>query len=1039
MAKVPGVIKKELPETTTTSITSREITKEPKISTEAQAVDRVAKLKSQGYIQVGDELRAPEIEYISYWTRQASERQTGTYSPHVLTLNPDGTIAKEVRQDAVQIEASSTGGWAIREVRPTSTQEYDYAEGVITTTPGAPPPQTFLATSQAYGSDIPVGRQLRAAEIQQLREAATPTPTPTREPSPPSPGFRRFVTDVSPETGRVLIGAAAGDVAIFKGTKAEREEYLRDPRSYEYRQYLKSVERRVKSLEAQGVTRGVQLFPKPTPPTPKRPPTLTEAYADTSLEGMASRIEESMAREQAFLAQPGVQRIRETAGLIVDIPRMLTGRGPISFEQRGFVGKAAEITVTGFIGWPIFLGAGTIAAGERIAATGEALARPETRPQVFPELKRAGIETAKVFDPRTPEGAATLVTAGVFALLNPALLQSSRFLRQVKRAPPPRLKGRTFFGTEEKVVYVRGDVLRKGPGIEVREPGKIPFERRITRTPEEILTTAVGKDTFIVQEPTGRQISTVLGKGEFKDYFLRTVTEPTGVGRTQVFRAEPEGFRLLKTLGFKTQEGVVLTEALPAISKPKGEPFVEEMKAADVTLRIKQEALAGKILPTTRDGYVPEGTFTRAYTESIKVATDVPKLELVRTEKSLKLEFAKTQFELVEYKPVAETAVFETVEGISKALKPVEFTQIAETKAGQVFDIQFRKLGKPPRPREAVKPPTEPPLAGEFLASFGKPAEKFTPFEYPAPEPFKGVGAKTLDISKIGIDTKGADVSISPQEVVQRVQIAKMEAPALRDIRLFTEPVPGLVAAKPVLVSPVLRQVPIAETLPEGVSRADVFSESIAKSVSESISESLSEARSFSVSESESLSKSVSESLSRSLTETMTLTQTMTQTLVQAFAPRTGLGGFMPPAPGVPMLPPEVPPFFPGRGRNQDVFNVLVREAKPKGKARISEVRVNEKPIPYNKALNVADRYVDETSARTFRLVKVGRKEVVDDSLFFDEYKYRRAKGASKINPKSYIEKSLYAIDSAGERREISARGLLAQEKKRRGFVKRLF
>lgn len=1020
--KPVGVIKKELPPSAREPIvTTRDITKIPKISTLTPS--QASQLEAEGYTRTdtvggGYTLSAPEKSYDSAYYYKDKRRETKSYTPKVLEYDSQGRLVKETTYEPQTVY--STTGYVLRSVSIDDEKVYDYKEGVVTTT-DLPPPR--------IGGSLTIPERRPEVLVQQEQIGITGI------------AGGRF------ETAGDRIGYAAGGVAQIRG---ERGELLVEQRQQEFQRAQTERLRRRLVVE--------RLVPK-----------VARGVKDGRLlqDGARDRItpigpsDDSLFSD--FMETPTGKALRGAGELIV-APFRGAGKVLLSEAQarqdllRAVIDPSRQKEL-----FPIARLLGTaqrraelmkepdVQAFTMVAGTSALIAlAPITAIPIGAAVTGLGayeIYKGKVEEDYFRMGAGAVMLLGGLPLVKgaPTVFKSSRFVEQVYKAPPPRLKGRTFFGTEERIIDIRADVIRRAPGIEVREPGKIPFERRIIRTPKEILTTAVGKDTFIVQDPTGRQVTTRLGRGEFKDYFVRTVTEPMGVGRTQVFRVEPEGFKLLKTREFKSQEGVVLTEALPSISRPKGEPFVEEMKAADVTLRIKQEALAGKILPTTRDGYVPEGTFTRAYTESIRVATDVPKLELVKTEKSLKLEFAKTQFELVEYKPVAETAVFETVEGIprgapvSRALKPVEFTQIAETRAGQVFDIQFRKLGKPPRPAEAVKPPTEPPLAGEFLASFGKPAERFTPFEYPAPEPFTGKGARTFDLRKIGIDTRGADVTIAPQEVVQRVQTARMEAPALRDIRLFTEPVPGLVAARPVLVSPVLRQVPIAETLPEGVSRADVFSESIAKSVSESISESLSETRSFSVSESESISKSVSESLSRSLTETMTLTQTMTQTLAQAFAPRTGLGGFMPPTPGVPMLPPVVPPSFAGRGRNQDVFNVLVREARPKGKARISEVRVNEKPIPYNKALNVADRYVDETSARTFRLVKVGRKEVVDDSLFFDEYKYRRAKGASKINPKSFIEKSLYAIDSEGERRSITAKGLKALERKRRGFVKRLF
>lgn len=121
-------------------------------------------------------------------------------------------------------------------------------------------------------------------------------------------------------------------------------------------------------------------------------------------------------------------------------------------------------------------------------------------------------------------------------------------------------------------------------------------------------------------------------------------------------------------------------------------------------------------------------------------------------------------------------------------------------------------------------------------------------------------------------------------------------------------------------------------------------------------------------------------------------------------------------------------------GDSVDVFDVLVRESNPKGKAKIQDVKVNKKPLPRNAALNLADEYVDNTSARSFRLVKRGRGKVMDDALFLDEYKYRPTKQTSKIPYTKFVELEPYLIDSPGEVQGISAKGWKARRKQMSGL-----
>ena len=106
-------------------------------------------------------------------------------------------------------------------------------------------------------------------------------------------------------------------------------------------------------------------------------------------------------------------------------------------------------------------------------------------------------------------------------------------------------------------------------------------------------------------------------------------------------------------------------------------------------------------------------------------------------------------------------------------------------------------------------------------------------------------------------------------------------------------------------------------------------------------------------------------------------------------------------------------------------FNVFARE-------RGRFVRVNKKPLLRQRAKNLGAEVVDNTSAASFVLRKTKREPAnnLDDVLFFKRTKFRSPKTKSKLPPKTFIEKNNFRIDTAGERRGISARGWVANRRR---------
>jgi hypothetical protein len=130
------------------------------------------------------------------------------------------------------------------------------------------------------------------------------------------------------------------------------------------------------------------------------------------------------------------------------------------------------------------------------------------------------------------------------------------------------------------------------------------------------------------------------------------------------------------------------------------------------------------------------------------------------------------------------------------------------------------------------------------------------------------------------------------------------------------------------------------------------------------------------------------------------------------------------------------PPFFDGAsGRGVPVFNVYARESNPKGKKAFkSLVKLNNKPLSEDAALNLGVDYVDNSSARTFLLRKAGVGVETQSLRPFNLSKFRAPKGKTRLPVGSYVEKSQFNIDTQGELQGITARGLKKLREMRGAF-----
>jgi len=237
---------------------------------------------------------------------------------------------------------------------------------------------------------------------------------------------------------------------------------------------LQSTKEGTREIERQVVNRQVQDTINQNGLTGQSSSVVSNTRPLNPIDPRAARFEQQIAaqqeREQNILSDPGRERVQLTANILT------LGRGR-PYEERSFVGKTAQnlISFPLFLATPI-LGQELTSAGEKTYLTGKAYTLPGYKQEVVPELKYAGKESIKVFDPRTPEGVSTLITGLVGG----------------------GLAGRS------KVVQRRNTALAEFPNVETTST-TILSSRDVVRTPQRqyTQTNAIPNVDFVISDITG--------------------------------------------------------------------------------------------------------------------------------------------------------------------------------------------------------------------------------------------------------------------------------------------------------------------------------------------------------------------------------------------------------------------------------------------------------------------------------------------------------------------------------------------------------
>lgn len=115
----------------------------------------IKKLEEQGYKREDGVLKSPPKTYIKDWDQDPNFRHSGTYSAHVLYIDSQGRVTKEVRQRPMITEESSTGAWRQQRVRATEIKNYDYEKGQVSIRTPANNITTFRQIAQAEKGRTP--------------------------------------------------------------------------------------------------------------------------------------------------------------------------------------------------------------------------------------------------------------------------------------------------------------------------------------------------------------------------------------------------------------------------------------------------------------------------------------------------------------------------------------------------------------------------------------------------------------------------------------------------------------------------------------------------------------------------------------------------------------------------------------------------------------------------------------------------------------------------------------------------------------------
>lgn len=1027
MATPAGVIKKSFAHPTRG--VSRDISRTPRVEATSASDARVQELRAQGYTQEGNELRAPEQEYTSYQDR-SGWKTTASYSPHVVELDAGGRIVKETYY-APKVEGrSSTGGWIEYKVKATSTKTYD--EGTVTTTvEDTSPSADFLTTGQQVEGEIKRGERTAEPKIVTERRQAQAV------------AIGGSSGGAFP-TGTGKIGYATGGVQQIKTD--EQQIYRQETETYRpvQQQRLKATttikQQDLPYIDISRISPG-----RETRYSDQKVLISTGAYLklrgeDPSRMSYANKGAVVGYKKLQYVPQGdvyGVTTVVDDSGrdLLLGSPDMVLSKQ----EEKTYLERQIDRSARWEEGITRRSQRTADFFSETIKASPFRTSEVDTRGWSYAGLLTPGLggfattymayKTVQAYNEPVGKtkplnfgeqvGAYGMATPALLTVAFPEVLGSAAYKTFITNVALSQ-GSNTFFGLFSD---------KSLPSQATREATKTELVSAAKRVPGEL------KTAFDITTPIGLvNVASVIAAPSF---FGKATTSFKGAYvRFGATRVPPEMIFAESVLKGK--------ETLP--TSKSVQDTITRFRAtrtsdADVYgATASPEPLGGTVAGVGKkaaSGFEDPGIYVTPAGEASPYFLRIAKAD-VATPSKVSYSFNPLKG-LLAVPTVTEFAARGIVRLPRDVISQRGFKQIKTyqeevlagrgvlqmTKRSEIGLGGTRAKGRGTRELEAVVP-----VGQEFFYESSTFLGRLKGFDLYTE--FRGEPVAIRETSLLTTESSlppGGRIVSASQIREGAILVSELSKP-----QVVVRPGGGF-------YSQLLSQsvVPIDYGSLSAVSSSSVSRVVKSSVVSSSYLEGLSYVSGSSYFSYPSYVASSSYSIQPSYPSYPSYPRRPSYPSYPSYPSHPSYPSYpsYPRVPSTRTLAPPHPPKRPPRledpyQKNQAVYDVYVRESKPKGKSRIIETKVNEEPLARNAAINKGVYYTDNTSARTFRIVPRGTKETSDEPMQVGMYKFRPRKTKSKIRPKVWIEKSTYLIDTPGEQREITAKGLKTLERQRR-------
>ena len=599
-------------------------------------------------------------------------------------------------------------------------------------------------------------------------------------------------------------------------------------------------------------------------------------------------------------------------------------------------------------------------------------------------------------------------------------------------------KGNVYYnGEKDLYLQIRRAKIQTGNKLDLATQ-YVTVSPKQTYTIAETSTINKGVKTpqsFSVTTPTGYQYTTTVQKPNAKTtYYIRSETSPKGITKTKVIEVINKG----KLQGYESQLGktTVTQEQSPVkFQEPnikiKNKPTY--ISADDYRYDLKRKATSSKAVKTRDINTNVEGTLitkekTNLYTTTVKPATTAKvkaTLDISTGEKGLEpsyLEINPTKYkyttQAIEKNPTVVTKQPDGTVLIEKEATSItrQVTQ-AETK----FRINLNQNEKVvPKPKikvqlqkELAKPTTE------FKAAQEKAITTNTNQQAALEQPktvTKTIQTKTTRTAKPKV------TFYTPQQTETPTEIFYTNTPSLSAAQTKQENKIGVKTEIKQNFISISKQTPTQEIKQNPISlvkQNNIQNEiTIQRQRQDTTQNQINIQRQENIQQQENIQKQ--EQLQENIQEQIQIQEQLQK--------QSNINFDTPLKIETPPPPPKIPPRFltTKKDGGGGFFQVQVRR---QGKFKVIATTSTEQ-----EAFKIGRTNVQNTAAASFRVKGFNQEDGPINTNFMDRQFY-----SSKKEPGTFIQKNQFRISTAGEKREITAKGImtnrLSNRKSRRGFL----